>query len=202
MTRMSSRTPVRDRGRVERAPLADRAPAGAHLGSRRDGLADVRVDDRALVVVDQRTHLGRGVQARADSELLGPLGQGGDERLGDRLVDVDALDRRADLPGIGERADGRLLGGPLGVDVAVDDQRVLAAELEQHLLRSPGGGLRDRLTRPGRAGVHDQVDAGVGDQRGAGAAVAEQQVERAGRQLDGDRLDAEDGPTAASSPTA
>ncbi len=56
-----------------------------------------------------------------------------DERFGRRLDDIHPLNRDADLAGVGERTLRRLLGGPSRIDAAVDDQRVIAAVLQQRL---------------------------------------------------------------------
>ena len=50
---------------------------------------------------------------------------------------VDPLDGDADLPGVGEGAEGGLLGGPGRVDALVDDERVVAAVLQHGLRAGP-----------------------------------------------------------------
>jgi hypothetical protein len=99
-------------------------------------------------------------------------------------VHVDALDGRADLAGVRERAARRLLGRPLRVDAGVDDQRVLAAELEQRLAEAAGAGLGDLAARLHRAGVQDEVDAGMRGERAPRAGVAVQELERAARHVE------------------
>ena len=54
-----------------------------------------------------------------------------DELVVDRLLDVDALDRDADLAGVVHRVEGGGVGGALEVGVGEHDHRVLAAELER-----------------------------------------------------------------------
>ena len=56
------------------------------------------------------------------------------KRVGDLLVDEDALDRDAALPGVGEGVQLRLVGRRLPVAVGVDDQRRVGAQLEVDLL--------------------------------------------------------------------
>jgi hypothetical protein len=51
-------------------------------------------------------------------------------RIGDGVVDIDALGRRAELARVRVRARGDLNGRPRGVDALVDDDGVLPAELE------------------------------------------------------------------------
>ncbi len=85
------------------------------------------------------------------------------------LVEVDAVDDALDR--LVERG------------VVEDDVRGLAAELERQLLARAGEAALDRLADLGRAGERDLVDAGMVDERGAGAAVARDDVDDAGRQL-------------------
>ena len=75
------------------------------------------------------------------------------------------------------------------VDVGVveHDDRRLAAELEVHALEVVGRGLRDLHARAHRAGDRDHLRGRVVDHRGAGRAVARDDVEHARRQeLGGD----------------
>ena len=67
------------------------------------------------------------------------------------LVDEDALDRDADLAGVVHRALEDLGRGVLDVHVRQHDRRVVAAELQRHLLERAGAGGHDLLARRGGA---------------------------------------------------
>ncbi len=70
---------------------------------------------------------GPGGPWRSAVDLLGqPL----DELVVDRILDVDALDRDADLARVEQAEGGGGVGGALDVGVGEHDHRVLAAELE------------------------------------------------------------------------
>ena len=103
------------------------------------------------------------------------------ERLRHVLLHVDALDGRAGLPGVGERAPGDLLRGGVEVGVVENDRGVLAAELEHagdHLLRGGDVHLAPGGDRPGE---HDHLDAGA-DQLSPDVAPALHHAEEPARQ--------------------
>jgi len=83
------------------------------------------------------------------SEVIGPIsvsglaGDAGDEAVGDLADDVDALDPRAGLAGVGEAAPDRAGDGVVEVGVGADDHRVLAAELQDGALEQAGADLAD-----------------------------------------------------------
>ena len=108
--------------------------AAEPLGAVGDRVVDQLADEVELVVGDHRPDLGVPVERVADLEALGLADDAGDEVVGDLALDVDALDPRAGLAGVGEAApDGaRDRVGELGV--GADDHRVLAAELEHRAL--------------------------------------------------------------------
>ncbi len=60
------------------------------------------------------------------------------------LLDVDALDSGARLPGVAQAAEDRRLGGGVEVGVGGDDERVLAAALDHHRGQALGAGGHDR----------------------------------------------------------
>jgi hypothetical protein len=97
--------------------------------------------------------------------------------------------RRAHLPGVQERAGERGVHGGLEVGVREHDVRVLAAELQRHLLHVLGRGPHDRASGLQPAGEGDEVDARRGHERGAGhRSRAEHEVDDAVREprlLDG-----------------
>ena len=109
---------------------------------------------------------GACVQRRvAGLQRRGLGGEGGDELVGDAVVDDDALGRHADLALVHEGAESG--GGDRRVDVGVveHDQRRLAAELEQRGLEVAAGDLGDDPADAGRAGEVDAADGRLGDQR-------------------------------------
>ena len=77
-----------------------------------------------------------------------PVGQRVDEVVVDGVDDVDALDADAGLPGVAQAAPGRCVGGGVEVGVLVDDQRVLAAALDEHGRQRLGARRHDRLAGP------------------------------------------------------
>ena len=112
-------------GAVADAPPVDdaRAPLDRVATWRVDQLDLGREDDRADV--DGARRPGRALAKRLD--LAGePL----DELVVDGVLDVDALDRDADLTRVVEPVGGGGVGGALEVGVGEHDHRVLAAELE------------------------------------------------------------------------
>ena len=95
----------------------------------------------------------------------GALGEFGDKRVGDLLVDDQPLGRHADLALVGESAEDRRVNRGVEVGVVEHDQRRLAAEFEQHRLEMFGGQLGDDLADPRRTGEVDPLDRWMGDQR-------------------------------------
>ena len=71
-----------------------------------------------------------GSPGRALAQRLDLLGEPLDELVVDGLLDVDALDRDADLARVVEPVGDGGVGGALEVGVGEHDHRVLAAELE------------------------------------------------------------------------
>ena len=87
-----------------------------------------------------------------------------DELVGDRLVDVEALDGEAGLAAVEEAADARRADGGVDVGVVEDDHRIGAAELERHALHASRGELGDVLSDRRRPGERDLRDSRVGDE--------------------------------------
>ena len=101
--------------------------------------------------------------------------EGGDD-LGAALLDHVGVEARLD-----ERQPQQL-DRPVEICVVADDQRVLAAELRDHLREPPPGVLLDRPTGLGRAGEADEVDVARFDERRTGLrAEPLHDVEDAGR---------------------
>ena len=137
------------------------------------------LDDRGLVGRGHRADVLLGLAAvGALAQAADLLGQLGDELVVDGLLDVDPLDRDADLAGVHHPAPGRGVGGAVEVGVGEDDHRVLAAELEADRGQRLGGARHHLAAGAVGAGELDEVD--VVDQRAAGLADAVHAVEDVG----------------------
>ena len=154
---MPGSQPMRTVGRVERArPVRDRrrrsAPGPRPPAPRRREPCTVH----AVLLVDQRA------DPLAPTPRPPASARRGTGRR-PRAVHVDPLDRHADLPGVGEGAERGLRGRPLRVDVLVDDQRVVAAVLQQHVGAGSRARLGDRAAGRRAADVGDDVDRRGGE---------------------------------------
>src|SRR5829696_6266259 len=151
--------------RLEEVALALAAlAADPHGRALVDRVADVRIDDVDLRRGGHGTDLDRRGRARSAlaqrARLLHYLAH---ELLVEGLLDVDPLDRLADLPGVRHAVVDGGVGSALDVGVAQDDHRVLAAELERYGRERPRRALHHLLAGLRRAGEHEVVD--VIDQR-------------------------------------
>ena len=117
-----------------------RSPPHSTLRAAADRVGDLRVEHVELLGARERADVGRVVVGIADAVRADDVDERGDERVADRLVHVDALDRAARLPAVVERAFGDRERGLLDVDVVADVRRVLAAELELHADEPVGRG--------------------------------------------------------------
>ena len=165
ITRIPWSTPVEHRRRVEPAVAVRAGAARAHDRAARDRVRDVVLHDRPLALQRERAHVGVGARgvahaqgARARDHLLG-------EGVGDGRVHVDALDRRAGLARVHERAPDDAVGRLVEVGVGADDRRVLAAQLEHHrrqvraaaaMMRLPVATLPVKTILPTRAVLDEQ----------------------------------------------
>ena len=159
---------VRDqRGRVEVARLV-RLRVGAEQHARTGVRWPCRTrcgDDVVLGLVLQRAQHVVLVQAHAHRHVLRDLGQRLADLFVDVLVHVEALQRRAGLAGVDERAPEQVLGDGLRVRVGQHDAGVVAAQFQGQPLHGVGGGADDGLAGGGGAGEHDLVDVLVGAQQ-------------------------------------
>ena len=122
--------------------------AGEHARALLHGVGDVVLDRVELRREGDRADLDRaGAFGLADAQRANFLGDFRDELVVDGLLDVDALDRDARLPGVLHRVVGREVGGALEVGVGEHDHRVLAAELQRGGDQPPGGGFGDLACR-------------------------------------------------------
>ncbi len=138
--------------------------------------------EEEFVLGDVRAHVGV-VEAVADDERLGVVGDGRDELVVHVLVDDGARGGRTRLAGRAERADADGLGGVFDVRAGHHDGRVLAAHLTLDALEVDRGRLGDHRPHGGAAGEGDAVDALALDERAADLAPgAGNCVRNAGRQ--------------------
>jgi hypothetical protein len=160
---------VEDRRRKEpavaepvRAPAAHDEPGAAGALARVDMGGDAAVldlrDERTDVVV---------VDARTDAHGAEVLYERLDDVRVQRTVDEDPALRVARLPGVPEHGGAQRRHERGHVDVAEDDARRLAAELEHHGAHLPRAGGHHPLARGARAGERDVVDVRVVGERGA-----------------------------------
>ena len=153
---------IREHGRSVEigAEIGHRVSAGEHRGTGAAGLFDMLGDRLELLRPRQGAHVRAVVELRAETVGAGRLGEMGAEGLIEVFVDVDALDRDAQLPGRGERSAHGALDGLLQIRIGGHDQRVLAPELErgrEQTLPRLGG---DRPSRGRRPGERDSVGTG------------------------------------------
>ena len=129
----------------------------------------------ASAEANQRADLGGFVGGIAGDQFGGDVDELPEERLEDAAFDEDALHADAGLAGVAEGGVGGAECGFVEVGpVAVNDERGVAAEFEQHALAA-GVGLQLPADF-GRAGEADELDAvfffgepggvGVGERRG------------------------------------
>ena len=157
MIRISSVTPASTVGAMNRPekPATSRGPAGESLGAGRDRVVDQLGDQVGLLGGDHRPDLGLPVERVADRQALGLALDAVEKPVGDLLDHVGALDPRAGLAGVGERAPDAAGDRVVEIGVGADDLRVLAAELENGPLHPPGAQLADLAPDLDRAGEED-----------------------------------------------
>ena len=157
-------------------PVPVGLPPASDPRARRHRVVDVTLHDVALCLRRHRADVVAVVAAAlTQAHLADLLGQLGDELVVDRLLDVDAFDRDADLPGVGEPAVDDAVNGPVEIGVGEHERRVLAAQFQAVGDQAFGALLGDGAAGPGGAGELDVVD--VGDQCGAGLTVPGRQGE-------------------------
>ncbi len=147
------------------SPAADEPPAALEQLVHRPvgALVDLARDEGAEV------DLAHGV---TDAQLVRELDEALHEGLEDRVLDVEALGRHADLAGVEEGGEARAVGGDVELRVSEHDEGVRRAQLEQQALHAGHGGGHDPLPRGHRAREGDHVRALVGDEPARALAVA------------------------------
>ena len=144
---------------------------------------DQRLDPLQLRGGVDRADVGVLVERVADAQQAHPPPQLLDDLLGDALLQQQPRAGAAHVALVEEDAVDDALDGLVERGVVEHDVGGLAAELEREAdVAARGGGL-DVLADLGRAGERDLVDVRVADQRGAGRAVAGDDVHDAVRQL-------------------
>src|SRR3989442_13214202 len=147
----------------------------ARLHERRDLLELLLRVDRADIRVL--------VERIADAQGGHPSLERRDHRLVDRLLHEEARARAADMALIEVDPVDDSFHRLVERRVVEDDVPGLPAELERQPLPAAGAGPLAGLPHLGRTGERDLVDAGMGDELRAGAAVAGDDVHDAGRKL-------------------
>jgi len=136
----------------------------------------VAAHDLALCLGCHSADVGSvGLVVGALAQLAHALHEACDELVVDGRFDVDALDRHAELPGVGEAAPRSAVDRALQVGVGEHDHRVLSAELQAARNQPLAGALGDLAAGGGRAGELDVVD--LVDERCAGRAEARDAAE-------------------------
>jgi hypothetical protein len=101
---------------------------------------------------NQGAELDASAQRIADTDEVDLREQGLDEPCGNAFLDVDALDRTAILPRIGERSPDDPSRRARDVRVRRDNRWMLAAQAQHHRSRPPGRRGHDALSGFGRPG--------------------------------------------------
>ncbi len=174
---------VREDGRHEPVALLRQAARRlVDLGALLLPALDELLDLLELLPRVDRADVGVLVERVADAQGRQPPLQLLDHVLVDRLLDEQPRARAADVALVEVDPVDDPLDRLVERRVVEDHVRRLAAELERQLLAGAGELALDRLADLGRAGEGDLVDVAL-DERGAGAAVAGDDVDDAGRQL-------------------
>src|ERR1700693_1352276 len=121
----------------------------------------------ALRLGHHRTHLCRGVEARAEFDGLSVRGDPFHDLIENALLDVQTRAGTAALTVVEENGVRRARNGDIQVRVFEDDNRRLASEFEQYMLQVAGGCREDELPALGRARECPLVDARMSGQRRA-----------------------------------
>ena len=138
-----------------------RVAAEDDLGALLHRVLEVRIHLLSGGLVVHGANEGVVVEGIAELPALCLLDDGGEEVVVDALVDEHALGRAADLAGAEEAAEDGALRGGLEVGVGADDDRPVAARLDEGSLEA--GRADDLLGGRVRADEADAVDVLVLD---------------------------------------
>ena len=148
------------------------------------GLADGDVAGHLLVLrfVDERTHLGLGIERIADADGLGALGQPVDEAIVEPVLDENPCAVGTDLAGGVEVGEQRAANRIFDIGVVENDQRRFPAKLHRGVLHQRPGERQHFLAGRHGAGQRDLCDDLVRSQRAADIAIALHDIEEPVRQ--------------------
>ena len=152
------------------------------LGAAGGSLGDLPADELGGLGAHQRAEGGGLVQRVAQHVLAGQLDEAFDEGRVELVVDVDALDAAAALPGVEEAAVDQVLHRVGQVGIGAHVGRVLATQLQADADEVAGGGAFHHPSTFHRAGEVDLLHLPGGDQRAGLAVVQHQVVEQPVRQ--------------------
>ena len=150
---------------VEVAGAVDPRAAGQDARALGDRVVDQLGDLGALRLVDQRPDLDAVLGPAPDLQRADLRGQLVGERLGDRLVHVEAVGARARLAAVAHLGQQRALDRGIQIGVLEDQERRVAAQLHRDLEHLLGRLLDQLLADRRRARERHLAHARVLDQR-------------------------------------
>src|SRR5579859_7693338 len=156
-------------------------PAGGAFG---DALIDEALDAIELDASDDGADVDGFIERRADAQSVHAIANFGDERLGDAFLHQEARTGAADLALVEPDAIDEAFDGGVEVGVLENDEWRFAAEFEREFFVAGGGGFAYGAADFGGTGEGDFVDVGMSDQGFACGAVAGDDVDYSGREID------------------
>jgi len=142
----------------QRSEVRTGVSAGDNLGALGFCIIDVVGDGLDLVLGDQTAHVGGEVVGARELHGTHLLGELAGELVGDLALDIDPLDRDAQLAGVGEAGAGGGLGDLGQVGALGDDHRVFAAQFRGEP-DQPGATLLGQRTAGGAGSGEHQIVA-------------------------------------------
>ncbi len=172
-------------GRLDVVPGVADAPA-AGQGPRTVGppLIEVTGHPVQLLLGHQRPQLRGRIEARADLDLAGELGDALHEFLEDRVLDEQPCASHAALAVVEQPGIRRTRDRGLQIGVGEDDVGALSAELQGHLLQVPPRSPDNLLADLGGTRESDLVDVVVRGQLGARVTEPRDDVDDARREAE------------------